>query len=100
MIYRRTCTCSCHSLVVFQYSDHVTFPFHASLRALHTLDLVAALKSVFELPLGNCASSVLRYDNALRFLDSISSYFLHMPYSLCHAYLTIPWNQSHVHGSH
>ena len=52
---------------------------------------------LLELPLGNRAGSILRYDNALCFLVPLLSLYDIMPHV---AYFIIPWNESRDRGSH
>ena len=51
---------------------------------------------VLELPHGNCAGLILRYDNALCFLVPLLSLYDIMPHV---AYFIIPWNKSRDRGS-
>ena len=61
------------------------------------LVLMFLLMALLELPHGNCAGLILRYDNALCFLVPLLSPSHTMPHI---AYFIIPWNESHDRGSH
>ena len=54
-------------------------------------------KNVLELPHGNRAGSIVRYDNALCFLVPLLSLYDIMPHV---AYFIITWNKSRDRGSH
>ena len=56
------------------------------------------LRKMLELPHGNHAGLILRYDNALCFLVPLLSLYDIMPHVAY--FIIIPWNESHDHSSH